>query len=69
MTREITVALVQFVPTMGETETNLRHGVEEQQALLEAEGVEFDARGYIDWKRFGWEGISPVELEALLADS
>ncbi|MEZ4768203.1 MAG: MGMT family protein [Caldilineales bacterium] len=45
---------------------NMRHAVEEQQALLEAEGVEFDDRGYIDWKRFGWEGLSPVELEALL---
>ena len=26
----------------------------EQRALLEAEGVQFDARGRIDLKRFGW---------------
>ncbi len=45
---------------------NMRHGVEEQQALLEAEGVEFDPRGYVNWHRFGWHGLSPVELEALL---
>ena len=47
---------------------NLRHGVEEQQTLLEAEGVEFDTRGYVDWRRFGWDGISPVELAALLTN-
>ena len=47
---------------------NLRHGVDEQQALLEAEGVEFDQRGYIDWRRFGWDGLSLVELEALLTN-
>ncbi|MCB0249507.1 MAG: methylated-DNA--[protein]-cysteine S-methyltransferase [Anaerolineae bacterium] len=45
---------------------SMRHGVEEQQRLLEEEGVEFDARGYVDWRRFGWDGLSPVELEALL---
>lgn len=28
-----------------------------QRALLEAEGVEFDAYGYVDWRRFGWEGL------------
>ena len=37
---------------------NLRHAAEEQQALLEAEGVEFDRRGFIDWQRFGWDGLS-----------
>ena len=36
-----------------------------QRALLEAEGVEFDARGYIDWKRFGWAGLDWGEVEAL----
>ncbi len=25
-----------------------------QRALLEAEGVEFDADGTVDWDRFGW---------------
>jgi methylated-DNA-protein-cysteine methyltransferase-like protein len=46
---------------------NLEHAPEEQQLLLEAEGVVFDPRGYVDWQRFGWEGLSAVELEALLA--
>lgn len=46
---------------------NLEHAPEEQQMLLEAEGVEFNAQGRIDWKRFGWPGLSAVELEALLA--
>jgi methylated-DNA-protein-cysteine methyltransferase related protein len=46
---------------------NLEHAPEEQQMLLEAEGIEFNERGYIDWQRFGWEGLSLVELEALLA--
>lgn len=46
---------------------NLEHAPEEQQLLLEAEGVEFNERGFIDWKRYGWQGLSAVELEALLA--
>ena len=36
-----------------------------QRALLEAEGVDFDARGYVDWKRFGWAGLDWGEVEAL----
>jgi methylated-DNA-protein-cysteine methyltransferase-like protein len=47
---------------------NLRHAVEEQRLLLEEEGVEFNEAGYVDWDRFGWEGLSPVEVEAILAD-
>ena len=39
---------------------------EEQRILLEAEGIEFDSRGFIDWQRFGWEGLSAVEVEALV---
>jgi methylated-DNA-protein-cysteine methyltransferase-like protein len=46
---------------------NLRHASEEQRRLLEAEGVEFDERDTVDWKRFGWRGLSPVELATLLA--
>ena len=45
---------------------HLRHAAEEQRSLLEAEGIEFDSRGFIDWQRFGWEGLSAVEVEALL---
>ncbi len=46
---------------------NMEHAPEEQQMLLEAEGVEFNRNGYTDWQRFGWAGLSAVELEALLA--
>lgn len=47
---------------------NMRHAVEEQRLLLEEEGVEFNEAGYVDWDRFGWEGLSPVEVEVILAD-
>jgi methylated-DNA-protein-cysteine methyltransferase related protein len=32
------------------------HAVRLQRALLESEGIKFDRRGRIDWKRFGWNG-------------
>lgn len=32
------------------------HGAALQRALLRREGVRFDRRGRIDWKRFGWSG-------------
>jgi methylated-DNA-protein-cysteine methyltransferase-like protein len=38
-----------------------------QRALLEAEGIEFDAHGTVDWERFGWAGLSWPEIEGLLA--
>ncbi len=28
-----------------------------QRRLLEGEGIEFDERGYVDMRRFGWEGV------------
>jgi methylated-DNA-protein-cysteine methyltransferase-like protein len=31
-------------------------GHHEQRALLEAEGIVFDARGRVDLARFGWQG-------------
>lgn len=46
---------------------NLRHASEEQRRLLEAEGIEFDERDTVDWKRFGWQGLGPVELAELLS--
>ncbi len=33
-----------------------RPGAEHQRQLLEAEGVDFDAKGRVDLKRFGWPG-------------
>jgi methylated-DNA-protein-cysteine methyltransferase-like protein len=32
-----------------------------QRELLEREGVEFDAKGRVDWKRFGWVGVEVRE--------
>lgn len=41
-------------------EISPRPGADEQRRLLEAEGVEFDARGRVDLLRFGWEaGTEP----------
>ena len=37
-----------------------RPGAEEQHALLEAEGVEFDERGRVDLKKYKWEGPDPA---------
>ena len=39
-----------------------------QRVLLEAEGVEFDRHGTVDWDRFGWAGLPWPEIEQLLAD-
>ena len=47
---------------------SFEHAAAEQQALLEGEGVEFNAAGYTNLKRFGWVGLDPVEVVALLAD-
>jgi len=38
-----------------------------QRALLESEGVEVEAGGMISLQRFGWEGLSPPEVEALFS--
>jgi methylated-DNA-protein-cysteine methyltransferase related protein len=35
----------------------MMHGPQIQRTLLEREGVEFDARGRIDFRRFGWDGV------------
>jgi len=44
------------------------HSADLQRALLEAEGVEFDEHGIVDWDRFGWVGIPWPELEELFPD-
>ena len=43
-------------------EISPRPGAQEQRQLLEQEGIEFDARGRIDLKKYGWQS-SPVEPE------
>lgn len=35
---------------------SLRSGADQQRELLEAEGVEFNERGRVDFKKFGWQG-------------
>jgi methylated-DNA-protein-cysteine methyltransferase-like protein len=32
------------------------HAPQLQRALLQREGIRFDRRGRVDWKRFGWTG-------------
>jgi methylated-DNA-protein-cysteine methyltransferase related protein len=35
------------------------HAAKLQRTLLAKEGVTFDDRGRADWKRFGWDGVTP----------
>ncbi|NOZ73743.1 MAG: cysteine methyltransferase [Chloroflexi bacterium] len=44
---------------------SFEHSALEQQRLLEAEGVEFNEKGYVDWHKFGWEGLAPDEVNRL----
>jgi methylated-DNA-protein-cysteine methyltransferase-like protein len=54
------------INSQGRISTSCReHGADLQRALLEAEGIEFDERGYVDWDRFGWEGLPWPEVEEL----
>jgi methylated-DNA-protein-cysteine methyltransferase-like protein len=46
-----------------------RGGASRQRELLEAEGVEFDERGFVDWERYGWEGLSWSEIKELASDA
>ena len=42
------------------------YGADLQRAMLEAEGIDFDERGQVDWDRFGWEGIPWPEIQDLM---
>lgn len=42
------------------------HNADLQRALLEAEGIEFDEHGYVDWDHFGWAGLSWPDVEELM---
>ncbi|GJQ34426.1 MAG: methyltransferase [Anaerolineaceae bacterium] len=41
---------------------SVRPGVEKQRQLLEQEGVQFDAKGRVDLKKYGWSGRSGEEI-------
>jgi methylated-DNA-protein-cysteine methyltransferase-like protein len=47
-------------------EISPRPGAEKQRQLLEEEGVEFDERGRVDLKVYGWEGLDAPEQPKLL---
>ena len=47
-------------------EISPRPGAEQQRSLLEEEGVEFDARGRVDLKLFGWQPVPMTEQGQLL---
>lgn len=47
-------------------EISLRPGAETQRQLLEEEGIQFDLRGRVDLKIYGWQGSdSPSEQSKL----
>src|SRR5258705_7968479 len=37
-------------------------GAEKQRLLLEQEGVEFDAKDRVDFKKYGWKGLSDGDI-------
>jgi methylated-DNA-protein-cysteine methyltransferase-like protein len=37
-------------------------GAEKQRLLLEQEGVEFDAKDRVDFKKYGWKGPSDGDI-------
>jgi methylated-DNA-protein-cysteine methyltransferase-like protein len=45
--------------------SNREHGAEIQRALLEREGVRFDAQNRIDLSRYQWDGLEWPEIEDL----
>ena len=55
------------INSQGRISTSCReHSARVQRELLEAEGICFDERGYIDWERFGWDGLSWLEVEEIV---
>ena len=55
------------INSQGRISTSCReHDADLQRELLEAEGITFDERGYVDWDWFGWAGLSWPEIEELV---
>ena len=44
------------INSQGEISLRPGEGAETQRQLLQAEGVQFDAKGRVDFDRFGWDG-------------
>ena len=57
------------INSKGRISLSRRDGASRQRELLEAEGVAFDERGFVDWERYGWEGLSWIEIEELVSDA
>ena len=57
------------INSKGRISLSERGGASRQRELLEAEGVAFDERGFVDWERYGWEGLSWIEIEELVSDA
>lgn len=56
------------INSQGRISTSCReHDADTQQTLLEAEGIEFDEQGIVDWERFGWAGLPWPQIEELMA--
>ena len=54
------------INSQGRISTHRRqHDLSGQRQLLEAEGVLFDERARVDFDRFGWEGLTWLEVDAL----
>ena len=47
------------INAQGKISPRAGRGAEIQRKRLEAEGVEFDERGRVDFERFGWRGPDP----------
>ena len=66
MTREITVALVQMIPTIGETETNLRRMNDFVDRICQEQPVDLIVcHRRLPLRRLRWQGRHPARTVAL----
>ncbi len=57
--RDDSVPWQRVINARGTISPRAGRGADIQRKRLEAEGVEFDARGRVDFDRFGWRGPDP----------